>query len=68
MLRRVYTGDDLLGEIYTVANVSQASMTFHEREFLDFGDRVQAVALERQSLPQGQSTFLYVVRKPERGE
>ena len=68
VLRRVYTGDDLLGEIYTVANVSQEAMSFHEREFLEFGDRVQAVALERLSLPEGQSTFLYVVRKPERGE
>jgi type-F conjugative transfer system secretin TraK len=68
VLRRVYTGDDLLGELYTVANVSHEPLTFHEREFLDFGDRVQAVALERQSLPQGQSTVLYVVRKPERGE
>lgn len=64
VLRRVYTGYDLLGEIYTIKNVSKKEMTIHEREFMDFGHEVQAVALERLSLDEGESTFLYVVRKP----
>ncbi|HHF0534570.1 TPA: type-F conjugative transfer system secretin TraK [Vibrio alginolyticus] len=64
VLRRVYTGYDLLGEIYTIENTSDKEMVFHEREFLDFGDYVQAVALERLELAKGETTFLYVVRKP----
>lgn len=64
VLRRVYTGYDLLGEIYTIQNTSDKEMVFHEREFLDFGDYVQAVALERLELAKGETTFLYVVRKP----
>lgn len=68
ILRRTYTGYDLLGEIYTIQNISDADMNFHEREFLDFGSRVQAVSLERLSLGKGETTFLYVVRKPLGGE
>lgn len=68
VLRRIYTGQDLLGEIYTIENISEKEMHFHEREFMDFGTRVQAVALERLSLGKGESTFLYVVRKPVGGE
>ena len=64
-LRRIYSGYELLGEVYTIKNISDEEMNFHEREFLDFGDRVQAAALERLSLNKGESTFLYVVRKPE---
>lgn len=63
VLRRLYTGQDLLGEVYTVENVSDSEMTFHEREFLDFGDRVQAVSLEHLKLAKGETTFLYVVRR-----
>lgn len=62
-LRRVYTGYDLLGEIYTLENISDKEMVFHEREFLDFGDKVQAVALEQLSLAKGETTFIYVVRQ-----
>ena len=68
VLRRIYTGYDLLGEIYTIENTSENEMNFHEREFMDFGDQVQAVALERLSLAKGESTFLYVVRKPLGGQ
>ncbi|HGF7201888.1 type-F conjugative transfer system secretin TraK [Vibrio vulnificus] len=62
-LRRVYTGYDLLGEIYTLENISGKELVFHEREFLDFGDNVQAVALEQLSLAKGETTFIYVVRQ-----
>lgn len=62
-LRRVYTGYDLLGEIYTLENISDKEIVFHEREFLDFGDNVQAVALEQLTLAKGETTFIYVVRK-----
>lgn len=62
-LRRVYTGYDLLGEIYTLENISDKEIVFHEREFLDFGDNVQAVALEQLSLAKGETTFIYVVRQ-----
>lgn len=64
VLHRVYTGYDLLGEIYSIENTSDKEMVFHEREFLDFGDHVQAAALERMKLAKGETTFLYVVRKP----
>ena len=62
-LRRVYTGYDLLGEIYTLENISDKEIVFHEREFLDFGDNVQAVALEQLTLAKGETTFIYVVRQ-----
>ncbi|PCS24013.1 type-F conjugative transfer system secretin TraK [Candidatus Enterovibrio escicola] len=62
-LRRVYTGYDLLSEIYTLENISDKEMVFNEREFLDFGDNVKAVALEQLSLAKGETTFIYVVRQ-----
>lgn len=61
-LRRSYYGYGLLGEIFTVENVSGKAMTFHEKEFMNFGDKVVAVALERLSINAGETTFLYIVR------
>lgn len=65
VLRRTYSGHELLGEVYTIQNVSDKSVVFHEREFMDFGGNVQAVALEQLELTKGETTFLYVVRKPQ---
>lgn len=67
-LRRIYTGDKFVGEIYSIANVSKSEVVFHEREFMDFGDNVQAVALDRLTLQPGASTQLYVVRLLVEGE
>ena len=59
---KTFTGYELLGEVYKIANVSKEPMIFDEREFLEFGKNVKAVALEQLSLDAGSSTFLYVVR------
>lgn len=64
-LIRVYTGYDLSGETYIIKNVSGKEMVLGEREFFDFGNGVRAVALERSTLADDESTFVYVVRKSE---
>ena len=63
-LHHTYTSDELLGEIYTIENISDIDMILHEREFLNFRANVQAVALEKQALKKGESTLLYVVSRP----
>jgi conjugal transfer pilus assembly protein TraK len=63
-LNQSYSSDALLGEIYTVENISDADMILHEREFLNFRSNVQAVALENQALKKGGSTLLYIVSLP----
>lgn len=62
-LVKSFTAHDLYGEVYVITNVSSDPMRFHEREFMEFGERVQAVALERLELKPDASTFLYVVRR-----
>jgi type-F conjugative transfer system secretin TraK len=62
-LVKSFTAHDLYGEVYLVANASDEELRFHEREFMEFGDRVQAVALERLVLKPQASTFLYIVRR-----
>ena len=62
-LRQLYETIDLNGEIYTLENVSPNAMTFHESEFMGFGDSVLAVALGSLSLEPGEQTRLFVVRQ-----
>lgn len=62
-LVKSFTAHDLYGEVYVITNVSNDSLRFHEREFMEFGERVQAVALERLELGPEASTFLYMVRR-----
>lgn len=60
---RAYVGFALLGEIYVVTNRTGEVIRFHEREFMDFGEAVSAVALERLEVEPGGSTTLFVVRQ-----
>lgn len=62
-LAKTYTTHDLYGEVYVITNISNDTLKFHEREFMEFGERVQAVALERLNVRPGEATFLYVVRR-----
>lgn len=62
---QAYVGFALVGEIYLVRNVSKETLKFHEREFMDFGERVSAVALEKLEVAPGDTTTLYVVRRTE---
>ena len=63
VLRRVYKSRDLTGEVYSIENRTDQTVTFHEREFMNFRGRTQAVALERLSLASNETAFLYIVRK-----
>jgi len=68
VLRRVYRGNDLIGEVYTIENRTDQVLKFHESEFMNFGGRTQAVALEYLSLQTDKTGFLYIVRNPSGGE
>ena len=57
-----YTGDHFIGEVYTIENLTGASLTFHEQEFLSVMPDTRAVALRTFTLPAGASTSLYIVR------
>lgn len=67
-LQHYYETLDLFGEVYSLENVSPNAMTFHESEFMDFGDKVLAVALESLALEPGERTRLYVVRRADEQE
>lgn len=72
-LLRLYEGRGLVGELYTLQNVSTAPMVLAEQEF----DRpspsagpagspageVAGVAIERHTLRPGESTHVYVIRR-----
>ncbi len=66
-LIRTYVGEDLVGEVYSIKNISDEDMVFDEREFLGFGRWVGAVSLERLELAVEASTYLYVVRSAQGG-
>jgi len=68
VLKRVYQGIHLVGEIYTIKNISTEEILFQESEFLDFGSNVQAVALDDLDIAPGEATQLYVVRKNAEAE
>jgi conjugal transfer pilus assembly protein TraK len=66
--REQYQGYELLGEIYTIRNISNEKLRLTENEFLEFGGETLAVALDSLVLAPGQKTNLYVVRKHILGE
>lgn len=57
-----FTGVTLLGEQYSIVNISGKTLNLDEREFASFGDKVKAVALQSNVLAPQESTTLYVVR------
>lgn len=61
-LTQLYTGYDLLGEVYVLQNLTKEQMTFNEKEFFEFGENVRAVGLDKLSLEAGETTHVYVVR------
>lgn len=63
ILHRVYKSHGLTGEIYSVENVTDKTVTLHEREFINFRGRTQAVALEKLSLAPSDRAFLYIIRE-----
>ena len=63
ILHRVYKSHGLTGEIYSVENVTKKTVTLHEREFMNFQGRTQAVALEKLSLAPSDKAFLYIIRE-----
>lgn len=65
-LETQYFIGDMVGERYTIANVSQAAMVLDEREFYRKG--VSVVALDQLNLAPGASTRLYVVREKAQNE
>ncbi len=60
--REQYQGYELLGEVYTIRNISNEMLELSENEFLEFGGDTVAVALDSLSLAPGKKTNLYVVR------
>jgi conjugal transfer pilus assembly protein TraK len=65
-LETQYFIGDLVGERYSVANVSQSSMVLDEREFYRKG--VSVIALDQLNLAPGASTRLYVIREKAQNE
>ena len=62
MLRQTYQGMEFSGEVYTLKNVTQDTLTFKETEFQNFGTGVRAISLKDLSVKAGKTTFLYIVR------
>lgn len=50
------------GDIYEIKNISGKSLEFHESEFLDFGENVLAVGLEKLKIDKNSESRLFVVR------
>lgn len=65
VLEREYHGGMLMGEVYTLTNVSGREMRFDERELYRSG--VLAIAVEYHVLAPGQVTKVFVVREGSDG-
>lgn len=61
-LIKQYELNDLMGEVYSLQNVSGKEMVLSEREFAGFGEKVKAVSIESLVLQDKEGTRLYVVR------
>ena len=61
VLRRIYAGATLQGELYELTNVSTEAVRLIENEFYEKG--VLAVSVERHELKPGEKTELYIVKK-----
>jgi len=61
VLRRIYTGATLQGDLYELTNVSSDTVRLIENEFYEKG--VLAVSVERHELKPGEKTEAYIVKK-----
>ena len=61
VLRRIYAGATLQGELYELTNVSTEAVRLIENEFYEKG--VLAVSVERHELKPGEKTEVYLVKK-----
>lgn len=66
MLERQYSTDGLVGERFSVANVSKETMVLDEREFYRKG--VNVVAIEQLNVAPGRATRVYVIREKAENE
>lgn len=62
-LTRLYEGRGLIGERYTLTNVSNQNMVLAEQEFDRESGGVLAVSIENHNLRPGESTTVYVIRQ-----
>lgn len=62
-LTRLYEGRGLIGERYTLTNVSNQNMVLAEQEFDRESGSVLAVSIENHNLRPGESTTVYVIRQ-----
>lgn len=62
-LTRLYEGRGLVGERYTLTNVSNQNMVLAEQEFDRESGGVLAVSIENHNLRPGESTTVYVIRQ-----
>jgi len=63
MLTSQYSAKGLKGDIYELVNITEDQMVLSESEFLNFGHRVLAVAIDHMTLLPKQSTNVYIVRE-----
>jgi conjugal transfer pilus assembly protein TraK len=61
VLKKVYLGATLQGEVYELTNVSKDPLRFTENEFYEKG--ILAVSIDRHELKPGEKTELYLVKK-----
>jgi hypothetical protein len=66
MLERQYSTEGMIGERYSVANVSKETMVLDEREFYRKG--VSVVAIEQLNVTPGSATRVYVIREKAENE
>ena len=60
---KTYSGEKLLGEVYKLKNISKQEMQLSENEFLNFRPNILAIAIEKLSLNQNETTKIYIVRE-----
>lgn len=61
ILKQIYRGATLQGEVYELTNITREPVRFLEKEFYEKG--VLAVSLDRHELKPGEKTELYLVKK-----
>lgn len=60
-LEKRYVQDDVVGEKYSLTNRTGTTMVIAEQEFAE--DGVQAVSVERMQLRDGDTTYVFIVRR-----
>ncbi len=61
VLKKIYQGATLQGEVYELTNVSRETQRFLEKEFYEKG--ILAVSIEKHELRPQEKTALYIVKK-----